>query len=321
MSYYGSRFGGNPLSMFPPVTKWLLGINVLIFLLDHLILPGLKFAVVEVPTQTGVGYISYLSIYGRLWPVGLEFFGVWQYFSYMFLHADFTHILFNMLMLWMFGVELEQMWGSKRFLLFYLACGLGAAIVHSIIMMILGDQTSMLGASGAIMGVMLAFGLTFSDRMLLFMFFIPMKAKYAVLLLIGLDLYFGITGSNAMGQGNVAHFAHLGGALVGFLLLKLGSNNVPFPRLADGSRGSGIGQGAPFTVHTAPSRPPQDPQVIDVRYRDVQQNAARAAAPSMNFGDDQARIDAILDKISVSGYQNLTEEEKTILQEASKKMR
>lgn len=317
MSYYGSRFSGSGLNMFPPVIAWLLGINIFIFLLDRLILPGLDILTVHTP----IGPISYLTLHGALWPFGSEtnLFGVWQYFTYMFLHGDFLHIFFNMLMLWMFGVELEQMWGSKRFLAFYLICGLGAGIVQSIVTMVANDGAWTVGASGAITGVMVAFGFTFPDRMVFVMYFLPLRAKFAVLLMIGVNIYFGITGTG----GNVAYFAHLGGALIGYLLLKFGSNNVPLPGFfKDGAAvGAGGGQGM-FTFNRTPRRT-QDPRIIDVRFRDreTQKAEPRQRVPAMNFGDDQARIDAILDKISVSGYQNLTEEEKAILQEASKKMR
>src|SRR5690606_2361993 len=107
--YYGSRFGGSRLNMFPPVIKWLLGINILIFILDSFLLP-----------KIGGSGMSILQVFGALWPVGSELYWPWQYFTYMFFHGTFTHIFFNMLMLWMFGIELEQLWGSKRFLLFYL---------------------------------------------------------------------------------------------------------------------------------------------------------------------------------------------------------
>jgi hypothetical protein len=215
----------------------------------------------------------------------------------------------------MFGMELEQTWGSKRFLFYYLLCGLGAGLIHSIVTLLMGTGAPTVGASGAIMGVMIGFGLTFPDRLIFLMFFLPMRAKYAVLVIAGIDLYMGIFGSD-----DIAHFAHLGGALIGYLLLKFGDNNVPFPGLSSEFSRPGVGQKPNiFNFDRSTRRPQQDPQVIDVRYRDVGQSS-RAPAPTMNFGDDQARIDAILDKISVSGYQSLTEEEKMILQEASKKM-
>ncbi len=319
MSYYASRFGGSPLSMFPPVIKWLLGINVLIFLLDTVILPGLKIASVGIETSTGVHYVSYLSIYGSLRPIDSEWFGIWQYFTYMFLHGGFTHIFFNMIVLWMFGVELEQMWGSKRFLVYYILCGLGAGVIHSVITLLMNTGAPTVGASGAIMGVMIAFGLTFPDRLIFIMFFLPMRAKYAVLLVAGVDLYLGIF----RGGDGIAHFAHLGGALVGYLLLKFGSNNVPFPGLFNRSAGNNLGTEPTIISFDRSARRPQpDPQIIEARHRDVQHTPSRGTGPApMDFGDNQARIDQILDKISVSGYQNLTEEEKAMLQEASKKMR
>lgn len=312
MSYYGSRFGGSGFSMFPPVIKWLLVVNVAIFVMDFVLLPAMRAGVM----LRGADFMPISQFFGALWPVGSDPFWPWQYFSYMFFHGGFTHIFFNMLALWMFGMELEQMWGSKRFLFYYLLCGLGAGVIHSIVTMLMGGGGPTIGASGAIMGVIIAFGFSFPDRMIFLFFFLPLPAKYAVLVIAGLDLYAGVSGS----PDGVAHFAHLGGALIGYILLKMGQGNIPLPNLGSSTPVGRADGPKVFTFDRSPRRT-QDPRVIDVRFRDVQNKAQRQPAPTMNFGADQARIDEILDKISVSGYQNLTEEEKTILQEASKKMR
>jgi membrane associated rhomboid family serine protease len=305
MSFYGDRLGQGRMNMFPPVIKWLLVANVGIFLLGMIpITVGGERGQLE----------QLLQYFGMLWPLGDGRFHIWQYATYMFLHGSFAHIFFNMLGLWMFGMELEQLWGSRRFLAYYLLCGLGAGIIHSLIMLWAGDLAPALGASGAIYGVLVAFAVLFPDRIIYYLF-LPVRAKYMVMIFIALDLYNGVGG-----RDGVAHFAHLGGALVGFLLLQFGGK-LTLGRIFDRIPG--------FRPHNAPQmeafRPQYvpRPKVIDVEYRDLSSERAprRSPAPQMSFGADQERIDAILDKISRSGYQNLTEEEKTILMEASRRMR
>lgn len=152
----------------------------------------------------------------------------WQPLTYMFLHSsDWSHIVFNMLMLWWLGAELEQLWGGKYFLFFYLMAGVGAGIFYTLGMAFyalvyngtpLGLLTPVLGASGAIYGLLLAYGKIFGDRIVSFMMIFPMPAKYFVLLL-GAIQFLSMMGSSPMG-GDVAYLAHLTGLLSGFLLLK-----------------------------------------------------------------------------------------------------
>ena len=160
-----------------------------------------------------------------------------QIITHMFLHGSWGHIIFNMLALWMFGSTLENYWGAKRFLNFYLFCGLGAALVQMLmipfeaarfahasyppeawpqIIPAFTDQYSMIGASGAIMGVMAAYAYLFPNNVFLVYFAIPVKAKYLVLVYVLLDLFGGF--SRGAGD-NIGHFAHLGGAAVGFLIV------------------------------------------------------------------------------------------------------
>ena len=166
----------------------------------------------------------FLMINFALWPAGVPGspFMPWQLVSYSFLHGDLTHIFFNMFGLWMFGRELELMMGQKRFLTYYFTCVVGAALVQLIVA---GSQGGGLyptiGASGGVFGILLAYGMAFPNRMVMLMFPpIPMKAKYFVLFYGLLELYLGVSG-NAPG---VANFAHLGGMLFGFLLLRYWSN-------------------------------------------------------------------------------------------------
>ena len=303
MASFGDRSGYGGLNMFPPVIKWLLVLNAAFFILGFL--PGGTF------DGESISMRELFLLYGGRWPIGHDFFMPWQYFTYMFLHGGMGHIFLNMLGLWMFGMELESIWGSKRFLVFYLACGIGAGLIHSIVTMLMGTGAPTVGASGAIYGVMVAFAMIFPDR-IIFAMFIPMKAKYAILLFTALNLF------NGIGQtgGNVAHFAHLGGALVGFILVQVGGKMTLggiFDRFSRIPKSSAPPSPRPRSVGE-----PASGRVIDVEFRDL---SRRQAPQEMNFGDSQERIDAILDKISRTGYQNLTEEEKAILLDASRKMR
>ena len=308
MASNSNPYGSRPFSMFPPVIKWLLGINVLIFV------AGLLPAGVQDGYQLAVE--NYLTMYGALWPLNHPAFEVWQYFSYMFLHGGLSHLFFNMLILWMFGMELEQTWGSRRFLLYYVLCGLGAGVIHSLVTLAMGTGAPTVGASGAIMGVMIAFGILFPDRVIMVYFFFPMRAKYAVFMFAGLDLVLGITNSS----DGIAHFAHLGGALVGLLLLK---TNGHFLR------------GGIFQLTDRRSRPASNPfasprpaehqtpvpsrsNVIEANFREAPR---QSPPPSTAHSHHQEGIDAILDKISRHGYQSLTPQEKEALLEASKRMR
>ncbi|NLZ72790.1 MAG: rhomboid family intramembrane serine protease, partial [Bacteroidales bacterium] len=164
-----------------------------------------------------------------------------QLISYMFLHAGFSHIFFNMFAAWMFGRILEQVWGAKRFLIYYLVCGIGAGIIQEIVQLIqyefvlssyenvnIGhaiipmkeylNLMTTVGASGAVYGILLAFGMLFPNQPL-FIFPLPMpiKAKYFVIGYAVIELYLGL--ANTQGD-NVAHFAHLGGMIFGFILIK-----------------------------------------------------------------------------------------------------
>jgi len=138
---------------------------------------------------------------------------LWQLVTYMFLHSTgwLSHLLLNMLMLWMFGTEVERVWGTREFIKYYFLCGIGAGIATCLLFQ---DSTT-IGASGAIFGVMLAYGMMFPNRQILFWFIFPMRAISFVILCTGIELF-----SLLSLQDGVAHFAHLGGMLFGFLYLK-----------------------------------------------------------------------------------------------------
>lgn len=271
--YY--RPGG--FSMMPPAVKNLLIINVLFFAATWIL--------------QGRG-IDLNQILGLSW-VESETFRPWQFISYMFMHADFTHLFFNMFALWMFGYLIENFWGAKRFLVFYFVTGIGAALVQlginwfefnqlkdvleiyasnpniadfknivqshfasrenvdmannllrqwsmrpddtvfigqSLeqlrIMMEWRMSIPMVGASGAVFGILLAFGMMFPNQRIYIYFLFPIKAKYFVILYGALEFFFGISGA----QSGVAHFAHLGGMLFGFLLIMYWRNKYKFRR-------------------------------------------------------------------------------------------
>jgi len=198
LNYQSPQYSPNTqLSIFPPAVKHLLIINLLAFV-------ALSTPVVS----------EYLFTYGALWPIDSGRFGVWQLISYMFLHAGFGHIFFNLFALWMFGQAIENFWGTNRFVIYYFLTGIGAALLH---MLIGGGGAPTLGASGAVYGILLAFGMMFPNRPIMLLFPpIPIKAKYFVAIFGAIELISGLTRTNS----GVAHFAHLGGMLVGFILIK-----------------------------------------------------------------------------------------------------
>lgn len=189
---------------FPPIIKNLIILNVLAWV-----------------AQLTLDNQYEITLNGALWPIDSDFFKPYQIFTHMFLHSPsmemFFHILFNMFALFMFGRVLENVWGPKRFLFFYLACGVGAAAAHLAMQYFMGGFAPAVGASGAVMGVLVAFAYLFPNTELMIIPIpIPVKAKWAILGYVLLDLFGGF--SNIPGD-KVAHFAHLGGALMGFLIV------------------------------------------------------------------------------------------------------
>jgi membrane associated rhomboid family serine protease len=183
--------------------KWLLIVNTAIFLVDFF--ARAWFGVYLFALFTLVP--AYVLHYGMLW----------QLVSYMFLHADVWHILFNMLMLWMFGADLERDWGTRLFLKYYFLCGIaaGLCVVLASLLRPVEAMFRTLGASGAIYGLLLAYGVLYADRIILFMLLFPMKAKYAVMIFGAIEFI----GFWTPGSG-VSHVAHLGGMIFGYLYLK-----------------------------------------------------------------------------------------------------
>lgn len=236
----------------------------------HLVIINVVFFIAkELLKSRGI----YLDHYLALFFVKNELFMPWQFVTTMFMHADFQHLLFNMLGLWMFGSALEQIWGKNKFIFFYFSAGIGASLIYTLANYIqfqpvyneliaagLNDlsinnllntgsydlsilkyvseksltnffqiyNTPAVGASGAIMGVLVAFGMLFPNSQLMLLFPpIPIKAKYLISFLILTDLIGGFTGGFSLfgGNSNIAHWAHLGGAIIGFIMMMYWKKN------------------------------------------------------------------------------------------------
>jgi membrane associated rhomboid family serine protease len=227
-----TEFRPGRFQMLPTIIKNLIIINVLVFLAQITIGKNPSFPMDDL-----------FALHAWQSPL----FKPWQFVTYLFMHGGWDHLFFNMLALWMFGAILENLWGPKRFITFYLACGLGAALCHMVVLYfenraLLHDFYSMpvfqqqfyqqaidrkideatLGASGAVFGCLAAFGYLFPNTYIYLYFFIPLKAKWFVILYAGLELFMAVRSSAG---DNVAHVAHLGGALVGLLLVYFWNKN------------------------------------------------------------------------------------------------
>jgi len=185
----------------PAGTLWLLLINVAVFALQSL------------------GGDNFLITYFALWPLASPGFEPWQLLTYSFLHGSPLHLLFNMLALVMFGGDVERVWGRNRFLTYYFVCVLSAGLTQVLFTYLTGSEAETIGASGGVFGVLLAFGMMYPHRTILLIFPpIPMPAWLFVTVYGALELWFGVRGI----ERDVAHFAHLGGMLGGYLMIRFG---------------------------------------------------------------------------------------------------
>ncbi len=296
--YRPGGFGG--FSLFPPVIKTLLITNLAVFFIQ--ILGN------EIIVSGDLVLSQVLLKYFALIPIGTfsdASFYPWQLITYQFMHGDFSHIFFNMFALWMFGMEIENMWGSKKFLIFYLTSGVVAGLCHLFLSPLLGAVAApTIGASGAVFGVLIAFALFFPNRYIFLYFLIPVKAKY----LIGFLIVFEFLAINSA-QSNIAHLAHLGGALAGFLFIWFDkSSNIDLKSMIRRNKfkSSASSSSSIFNIFN------RDDKIQEAKYHDINSDKDKKVEVT------QEEIDKILDKISQSGYQNLTEREKKILFEASK---
>lgn len=305
------------MQKIPPITRYLIIANVAVFFICLLFEPVHYFLITQ-----GALYPVFYNANGTLHFNTL--FMPWQLVTYMFLHADFSHIFFNMFSLWMFGRIIEQTLGTKRFLAFYFISGIGAGLCQIIMQMFTENSpvAATIGASGACYGILLAFGLLYpNQKIFLLIPPIPIKAKWLVIGYAILEAYLAFNTDS-----NIAHLAHLGGMLFGLLCLynwrlwplsKYGFDRWDrmyveekklnmFQRLWRDFKGL-------FHFRRRPKmkvyKPSQDGPSAN---QSEQDDAANSPTPPRS-PEEQARIDAVLEKVRRSGYASLTADEKRIL--------
>ena len=251
---------------------------------------GITEAVKMLLIANGIGFVIQMLLGPRMiYFLGLvprlawSRFFIWQFVTYMFLHGGFFHILINMYALWVFGCEVERMWGANAFYKYYFITGIGAGIIHTLLTPLSTIPT--IGASGAVLGILTAFAVMFPDRqitlLLFFVFPVTMRARTLAFLFAGMSLLSGVLVTD-----NVAHFAHLGGMLVGYLYLK---KNLKFDALFE-----------PFK-------------------RWKRQRRMRVVKENEEELEKLRRlVDKVLDKANEVGMENLTRDEKLLLKKASK---
>ncbi len=300
----------------PTVTKNLLIINVLAFIA--------MYVFKSVPLLNG----SQIDLNDLL---GLHFFlasdfRLYQLVTYMFMHANIEHIFFNMFALWMFGCVVERVWGAKKFLFYYISCGIGAGLFQELAqygsyvmeglsaynavsidgMNMLMDtylnRWTTVGASGAVYALLLAFGMIFpEERIFIFPLPIPIKAKWFVMLYAGISLFSALTTTG----GNVAHFAHLGGMVFGFFMIRYWKRH-PYPSPSDEN-----------DFHFFDKFKNKHKNQTHDPYTDAYNEHERDWKYNEQKQKEQNEIDSILDKIRKSGYDSLTAEEKKKLFDSS----
>lgn len=270
MSYFRKTYRFNFSHGITPAVKYLLISNIVIFLLTRLMGQ-------EIITWVNDWFaLSTFSVTNEL--------QIWRFITYMFVHNDFWHVFFNMFMLWMFGCDVESYLGTTKFIKYYVMAGLSGGLLH-----ILFFSSQVIGASGAVYGVMIAFAVLFRERiitlLLFFVFPIQLKAKYLIVILFGTSLlFFALWGA----ESRIAHFAHLGGALFGLIYLYFFGKLVTISAFFKNKKN----RRAELTL---------------IRHK-------------QNLNNIREEIDIILDKINEVGYDNLTRDEKKILTEYSKKL-
>ncbi len=313
----------------PVVTKNLLIINILVFIATYVV-RGMN--------------IDLNDIFGLHFFLASDF-RIWQFFTYMFMHGGFTHILMNMFMLWMFGMVVENVWGPRKFLFYYIVCGVGAGLCQELAqygtylveglanfesvkigttvlpMDVYLNMMNTVGASGAIYGVLLAFGMLFpEERMFIIPIPVPIKAKWIIMGSIVVELFSAIGTSN----DGVAHLAHLGGMLFGFILIRywkkhpysgygdfgMNRGHQFFDRMKNSWEQRG-GRDTRNTMNGNSGSWTNTSQSSDANNRsDWDYNAHKK--------QQQEEVDRILDKIRKSGYDSLTKDEKQKLFDSSK---
>lgn len=264
-------FSHEPINFktLPPGIKWLLIANVAAFGLGQLVGP------------------QFFELFGLIPRSVLVDRWIWQPFTYQFLHGNFMHLLFNLFALWMFGMPVEAQWGSKDFLKYYLLCGLGAALAQLIVGPF--SRVPVIGASGPVYGLLVAFAMLYPDSVVYLYFMVPIAAAHMAILYGVIVFFSGISGSSP----GVAHFAHLGGMLTGYVYLRWWW----LFKIKAKAYFSGYGEAAAGSPVAKRSR------------------RSPAAAPAAS--ESMEEMDRILDKILVSGLESLTEEERALMRRYS----
>ena len=304
------------MNSIPTMTKNLLIVNFLAFVATWV----LELRGIDLTSMLGLHFFM------------AKDFHLYQFVTYMFLHGGFTHIFFNMFALWMFGAVVERVWGPKKFLFYYISCGIGAGFVQEIAQyvnyMMMGLDTfdrvniagtimltadylnlwTTIGASGAVYAILLAFGMIFPhERLFIIPFPFPIKAKWLVVGYIAIELFSALSGP---GDG-VAHTAHLGGMLFGFIMIRYWRKHPESSNRFGRNRGQEFFDNMKrrFDERKQNGRRWVDEPDEEPRYREEPPKPKRK---------NQEEIDAILDKIRKSGYDSLTKEEKKKLFDQSR---
>lgn len=265
-------FGMKPFRFLPRSVRVLLIINAVVFLV----------------TLVNANLRGQLLFYGALIP---QFFvEAWRFVSYMFIHANFWHFLFNMLVLWMFGAEIAENMGDRRFLGLYFFSGIFAGLfsIPFYLFGALSPYSLIVGASGALMGIFVAYYKFFPNRMLLFLFFIPMRMKTAIWVLVAFDVLLSHT------NDSVAHFTHLGGVLAGFIFMELFYGRGKLREWCDGFRNRRVRQ---------------------------KRDLGEGLEGEVSFLDPEKQLDKILKKVEDEGLQSLSEAERAYLLREGERLR
>lgn len=305
------------MQKIPPITRYLIIANVAVFFIC-LLFPPVHYFLIKEGALYPVFYNEYGSLHFNL------HFKLWQLVSYMFLHANLPHIFFNMYSLWMFGGVIERTLGRNRFLVFYFISGIGAGLCQILMQLFTADSdlAATIGASGACYGILLAFGLFYPNQRVILLFPpIPIKAKWLVIGYAILEAYLAFNTNS-----NIAHFAHLGGMFFGLLCLynwrlwplsKYGFDRWDrmyveekklnmFQRLWRDFKGL-------FHFRRRPKMKVYKPSQYGRSASQSAQDAAANSPTPPRSPEEQARIDAVLEKVRRSGYASLTADEKRIL--------
>lgn len=297
-----------------PVIKVLLIINIVFF--------G-----IEVFAEKVNGH-DWFTAFNALYPIGDSNFRIYQYLTYMFIHGNFSHIFFNMWQLMIFGPAIEQIYGTKRTALYYILCGIGSAAAHQLCSAIgIMYPSIVIGASGAIYGVMAAAAYNFPDaRLFIIPFPFPIKLKWLVAAFCAYDLYSGLLSSDG-----VAHFAHLGGLAMGLIILFIWKA-MDAQKMKSGNRGGWTSSSTYSSGYNSYSKGYDKGDSVmekvkkvfssDKPTMNVVKNAGSRAADYEYNERKRAHneeIDRILDKVRTGGFESLTEDEKRTLFDASKR--